>query len=139
MIAVSGGFNQHGVSLVDLSSRKVAQFIPLKETWNGLAFSRDGSLLASGSYDRTVQVRDAATGELVQTLRADRGDEIGEREEGFEDRGNPGEEQRNRESRRGDVAGRAVHPGKLESRRHDEHGGEDQPGDDDGDRLPQGC
>src|SRR4029077_10275012 len=33
-----------------------------------LAFSRDGSLLASGSYDRTVHVLDAATGELLQTL-----------------------------------------------------------------------
>jgi WD40 repeat protein len=41
-----------------------------------VAFNRDGSLIASGSYDRTVQVRDPATGELFQTLRADHGSEI---------------------------------------------------------------
>jgi len=44
-------------------------------TWEGhsqdvtcLAFSQDGSLLASGSMDNTVKVRSAADGELIQTF-----------------------------------------------------------------------
>jgi hypothetical protein len=35
----------------------------------GLAFSRDGTLLASAGYDRTVRVWDAATGQLKHTLQ----------------------------------------------------------------------
>ena len=41
LVAVSGGFNDTGLSLLDLKSRTVKQFIPLREVWNGLAFSRD--------------------------------------------------------------------------------------------------
>ena len=33
-----------------------------------VAFSLDGGRIASGSYDMTVKVWDAATGEAVQTL-----------------------------------------------------------------------
>ena len=36
-----------------------------------LAFSRDGSMLASGSSDRTAKVWDLATGRLMQTLEED--------------------------------------------------------------------
>jgi len=42
VVAVHGGFNEHGVTLLDLGTRKQTQFLPLKEAWNGLAFSRDG-------------------------------------------------------------------------------------------------
>jgi WD40 repeat protein/serine/threonine protein kinase len=41
-----------------------------------LAFSRDGRLLASGSPDRTVHVRDADSGELMQVLRAPQVSEV---------------------------------------------------------------
>ncbi len=41
LLAVSGGFSNHGVAVVDLSSRKVAQFLALTQSWNGLVFSRD--------------------------------------------------------------------------------------------------
>jgi len=41
VIATHGGYNQHGVSVVDLASHK-PQFLPLQEAWNGLVFSRDG-------------------------------------------------------------------------------------------------
>jgi WD40 repeat protein len=34
-----------------------------------VAFSSDGKLVASGSYDRTVKFWDAATGALQQTLK----------------------------------------------------------------------
>lgn len=42
LVAVCGGFNEHGISLLDLKTRKLRQFVPLPEAWNGLAFSRDG-------------------------------------------------------------------------------------------------
>jgi YVTN family beta-propeller protein len=42
VVAVHGGFNEHGVTLLDLATRQQTQFLPLKEAWNGLAFSHDG-------------------------------------------------------------------------------------------------
>jgi YVTN family beta-propeller protein len=42
LVAVHGGYNKHGVTLIDPLTRQQKQFIPLDETWNGLAFSRDG-------------------------------------------------------------------------------------------------
>lgn len=42
LLAVHGGFGKHGVSVLDIATRTETQFLPLKETWNGLAFSRDG-------------------------------------------------------------------------------------------------
>ena len=42
LVAVHGGFNRHGVTLLDLATQQVAQFLPLAESWNGLAFSPDG-------------------------------------------------------------------------------------------------
>src|SRR3954464_12793782 len=37
LVTVSGGFHDTGVTLLDIKTRKVAQFLPLKECWNGLA------------------------------------------------------------------------------------------------------
>src|SRR5580704_13352616 len=42
LVVVNGGYNKHGVTLIDTAEKKQTQFIPLRETWNGLAFSRDG-------------------------------------------------------------------------------------------------
>jgi len=42
LVAVHGGFNQHGVTLADVAGRKEAQFLPLAKAWNGLTFSGDG-------------------------------------------------------------------------------------------------
>ena len=42
LVAVHGGFNRHGVTLIDIASRKETQFLPLARSWNGLAFSADG-------------------------------------------------------------------------------------------------
>jgi len=42
VVAVHGGFNEHGVSILDLSTHQQSQFLPLAEAWNGLAFSKDG-------------------------------------------------------------------------------------------------
>src|SRR6266542_1282677 len=42
LVAVSGGFSNHGVTLLDMANRQVSQFLPLTQSWNGLAFSKDG-------------------------------------------------------------------------------------------------
>ena len=39
---VTGGFNNTGLTLLDLKEKRVSQFLPLARAWNGLAFSRDG-------------------------------------------------------------------------------------------------
>ena len=59
LVAVSGGFNDTGVTLLDLATRKVTQFLPLRECWNGLAFSRDGKrIFVSGGDTGLVHVFD---------------------------------------------------------------------------------
>jgi YVTN family beta-propeller protein len=45
LITVSGGFSDTGITLLDIASRKVRQFVPLAECWNGVAFNKDGSRL----------------------------------------------------------------------------------------------
>jgi YVTN family beta-propeller protein len=42
VIATHGGFNDEGITILDLESQKETQFFPLEEAWNGIAFSRDG-------------------------------------------------------------------------------------------------
>ncbi|MEI6074894.1 MAG: bifunctional YncE family protein/alkaline phosphatase family protein [Verrucomicrobiota bacterium] len=42
LLAVSGGFNDTGLSVLDITTQKRTQFFPLPEVWNGLAFSADG-------------------------------------------------------------------------------------------------
>ena len=41
LITVNGGFNDTGVTLLHLADKKVTQFVPLPEVWNGLGFSLD--------------------------------------------------------------------------------------------------
>ena len=36
----------------------------------GVAFDKDGKILASGSYDGTVKLRDVASAKAVQTIKA---------------------------------------------------------------------
>ena len=42
LLAVSGGFNDTGLSVLDIVTQKRTQFFPLPEVWDGLAFSADG-------------------------------------------------------------------------------------------------
>jgi YVTN family beta-propeller protein len=66
LIAVSGGFSNTGVSLIDLKTRNVSQFLPLKECWNGLAFSRDQKrFFVSGGDTGLVHVFDYDHGKAV--------------------------------------------------------------------------
>ena len=49
LLAASAGYNDTGLSLLDIATRRVTQFFPLQRIWNGLAFSLDGRrILVSG-------------------------------------------------------------------------------------------
>ncbi len=66
LVSVGAGYNDHGVSLIDLKTRAIAQFLPLKECWNGLAFSRDGKrFFVSGGDSGLVHVFDYADGKAT--------------------------------------------------------------------------
>ena len=51
LLAVSGGFNDTGLSVLDIAARKRTQFLPLPEVWNGLVFSPDGRRVFAGGGD----------------------------------------------------------------------------------------
>ena len=51
LLAASGGFNDTGLSVLDISTRQRTQFFPLPEVWNGLAFSADGHHIFVGGGD----------------------------------------------------------------------------------------
>ena len=51
LLAVSGGFNDTGLSVLDIATKKRTQFFPLPEVWNGLAFSADGKRIFVGGGD----------------------------------------------------------------------------------------
>jgi YVTN family beta-propeller protein len=66
VIAVHGGFNQQGVSVVDLATHQRTQFLPLDEAWNGIAFSRDGHrFFVSGGASGKIHVFNYANGEAA--------------------------------------------------------------------------
>ncbi len=61
--AVSGGYNAHGLTLLDMAGQRVTQFFPLAETWNGLAFSKDGRrILVAGGDSGQIHVFNYADG-----------------------------------------------------------------------------
>jgi YVTN family beta-propeller protein len=66
LVAVSGGFGRHGVTLLDMANRKVSQFLPLTQSWNGLAFSKDGKrFFVSGGASGFIHVFKYADGEAA--------------------------------------------------------------------------
>src|SRR5438105_2225588 len=44
-VAVSAGYRNTGLTLIDLPTRQMKQFVPITEAWNGIAFSRNGKRL----------------------------------------------------------------------------------------------
>ena len=71
LVAVNGGFNAQGVTLMDLATHQVTQFLPLKECWNGVAFTRDGKhLLVSGGDTGILHVFDYADGKATPATAA---------------------------------------------------------------------
>ncbi|MBI5769058.1 MAG: bifunctional YncE family protein/alkaline phosphatase family protein [Verrucomicrobia bacterium] len=66
LVAVSGGFSDTGLTLLDLATQKVTQFLPLKESFNGVAFSRDGRrIYVAGGDLGVVHVFDYAAGKAT--------------------------------------------------------------------------
>lgn len=66
LLAASAGYNDTGLSLVDVTSRKVAQFLPFKKIWNGLAFSLDGRrIFVSGGDSGQLHVFHYADGKAT--------------------------------------------------------------------------
>jgi len=51
LLAASGGFNDTGLSVLDIATQQRTQFFPLPEVWNGLAFSADGGRIFVGGGD----------------------------------------------------------------------------------------
>ena len=57
LLAVSGGYNNTGLTILNTAEKRVVQFVPLKQSWNGLAFSKDGKrLLVSGGGSGLIHV-----------------------------------------------------------------------------------
>src|ERR1035437_8855021 len=57
LLAVSGGYNNTGLTILNTAEKRVVQFVPLKKSWNGLAFSQDGKrLLVSGGGSGLIHV-----------------------------------------------------------------------------------
>src|SRR4051812_10228764 len=52
LVAVSAGFNHTGITLLDLKTKEVVQFHPLRSCFNGLAFSADGQRLFVAGGDK---------------------------------------------------------------------------------------
>ena len=72
LIAVHGGFNKHGVTLFDLASKKQTEFVPLAESWNGLAFGTDHKRFFisggdSGKFIYSVMTRAGLSWNAAQT------------------------------------------------------------------------
>jgi YVTN family beta-propeller protein len=66
LFAVHGGFNEEGVTVFDIATQKETQFLPLAESWNGLAFSRDGKqFFVSGGDSGQIHVFNYAEGKAV--------------------------------------------------------------------------
>lgn len=65
--SVSGGFRNTGLTLLDVATRQVKQFLPLAEAWNGLAFSRDGRrIFVSGGDSGQIHVFSYSNGKATE-------------------------------------------------------------------------
>ena len=43
LLLAACGYNNTGLAVLDMAAKKILQFFPLPQVWNGLAFSGDGS------------------------------------------------------------------------------------------------
>jgi len=66
VLAVCAGYNQQGVNVVSLDSKRAAKFIPLKQAFNGLAFSPDGKkFYVSGGDSGVIYVFNYQAGQAT--------------------------------------------------------------------------
>jgi YVTN family beta-propeller protein len=66
LLAAHGGFNQHGLTVFDIASRKQTQFLQLPRSWNGVVFSRDGKqCFVSGGSSGQIHVFNYADGAVA--------------------------------------------------------------------------
>ena len=57
LLAVSGGYNDTGLTILNTTDKRMTQFVPLKKCWNGLAFTKDGKrVLVSGGGSGLIHV-----------------------------------------------------------------------------------
>ena len=71
LVAVSGGFSNTGLSLIDVQAQLLSQFLPLKQAWNGVAFSRDGKrILVSGGDSGLLHTFKYANGKATPAAPA---------------------------------------------------------------------
>src|SRR6266850_5584514 len=69
VVAVSGGFRNPGLTLLDISGRRVTQFLPLAKAWNGLAFSKDGRrIFVSGGDSGKIHAFSFTEGQVTEIL-----------------------------------------------------------------------
>lgn len=81
LVGVHGGFGRHGVTVIDIATRKQLQFLPLAKAWNGLAFSRDGGqLFVSGGGSGSIHAfgfgKDGVGKEESKVLSAKSGQQV---------------------------------------------------------------
>ena len=73
LLAVSGGYNNTGLTILNTAEKRMVQFLPLSKSWNGLAFSKDGKhLLVSGGGSGLIHVFKYENGKATaeQSVRA---------------------------------------------------------------------
>src|SRR6266446_6206502 len=69
VVAVSGGFRNPGLTLLDISGRRITQFLPLAKAWNGVAFSKDGRrIFVSGGDSGKIHAFSYTDGKATEIL-----------------------------------------------------------------------
>ena len=67
LLAACAGYNNTGLAVIELASKKVVQFFPLPQVWNGLAFSPDGKrVFLAGGGSGAIRVFTYENGKLTQ-------------------------------------------------------------------------
>ena len=61
IVASHSGYTPHGLSVIDLTTHKVVQEVPLKTTWLGLAWSADGKTLYVSGGNANGEKKEAAS------------------------------------------------------------------------------
>ncbi|MCA1595035.1 MAG: YncE family protein, partial [Chloroflexi bacterium] len=71
LAALSAGYNRTGLSLLDIASRRVNQFVPIPRCFNGIAFSADGkTLYVTGSNSGKLYAYPFADGRVGDAREA---------------------------------------------------------------------